>query len=447
MQLDPSTARATLPALSQHRWLRFATFTVFYIAQGFPIGLFSLAMPAWMLANGMSAGDVGTFVGISGLPWAMKLVVAPVMDRYQFLPMGRRRPWVVFAQIGVVASSLALLFVTDPSTDMLLLTVAATAINAFSATQDVAVDGMAIDILPAEEQGRANGFMMGGQVFGMSISGALSGTLLAAGGVALAGMALTIMVAFVSVLAFLFRERAGERLLPWSPGAATPRPDIPAQAGWGTIVLSLLRVLFVPMSLLLVLVELLFRTAGGIGLVMYPDIAVKALGYSAETFAQYLAATSAIAAVLGLAYGPLIDRFGADRMLAVALFAIALVFGSIGLSHAAWSAPYVAPAAMFAIDVVGQCVMVAMIALFMSACSPAVAASQFAVYMTTANLARSFGASAYDDIASHLAVHQVFFLSASLALVAALCMLAFDIRGMARHRDAAPPASPRPVFD
>ena len=445
MQQDPSTAGSTLPALSQHRWLRFATFTVFYIAQGFPIGLFSLAMPAWMLANGMSAVEVGSFVGITGLPWAMKLVVAPLMDRYQFLPMGRRRPWVVFAQIGVVASSLALLFVTDPGADLLLLTIAATAINAFSATQDVAVDGMAIDILPPAEQGRANGFMMGGQVFGMSMSGALSGSLLVAGGVPLAGIALTLMVALVSVLAFLFRERAGERLLPWSAGTATPRPDIPGHAGWVTIVRDLLRVLFVPMSLLLVFVELLFRTAGDMGLVMYPDIAVNTLGYGSEAFAQYIATTSAIAAVLGLAFGLLIDRYGADRMLAAALFAIAAVFAAIGTAQPWWPTPFVAPAAMFAIDVAGQCVMVAMIALFMSACTPAVAASQFAVYMTTANLARSMGAALYPSLAEMLAAHQVFFVSASLALLAALCMLRFDLLGMVRHRAA--PAHAQPAFD
>lgn len=428
-----SNAGTRLPALSQHRWLRFATFTVFYIAQGFPIGLFNVAMPAWMLANGMSAATVGAFVGISGLPWAMKIVVAPLMDRYQFLPMGRRRPWVVIAQVGVVLSSIALLFVNDPSADLLLLTIAATAINAFSATQDVAVDGMAIDVLPAAEQGRANAFMMGGQVFGMSMAGALSGTLLASGGVPLAGAALTVMVALVSILSLLFRERPAERMLPWSPGEATPRPDLPARADWFAIVRNLTRVLFVPMSLLLVLVELLFRTAGGMGLVMYPEIAVKTLGYSAENFAQYLSLTSATAAFVGLAYGPLIDRFGADRMLAAALFVISLVYTGISLTTPWWNTPGLAPAALLAIDCVGQCVMVAMIALFMSACSPAVAASQFAVYMTTANLARSMGASLYPELATTLATHEVFLVGSALTALAALCMLRFRMHGMVRE--------------
>ena len=68
------------------------------------------------------------------------------MDRYQFLPMGRRRPWVLGAQLGMTLSFLGLVLVDNPAEQVGLLTLLALLINVFAATQDVAVDGMAIEV-------------------------------------------------------------------------------------------------------------------------------------------------------------------------------------------------------------------------------------------------------------------------------------------------------------
>ena len=433
MSLNSATAPShTLPALSEVRWLRFATFSTFYIAQGFPIGLFSLAMPAWLLERGMSTTQVAGFTFISSLPWTFKLVAAPLMDRYSFLPMGRRRPWILAAQIGVTVSSAMLLTVVEPISQLTLLTAIAFAINAFSASQDVAVDGMAIDILPAQEQGRANSFMMGGQVLGYSLSGALSATLLAQGGVPLAGAALVSMVVLVTVVSLLFRERRGERLLPWTAGVSTLRSDLPPAPAWRIIVGNLLSVTLVPMSLLLVLVEFLYRSSAGVGLVLYPNVGVQMLGYPAEQFSWFLSASSANAAVLGLVIGLLIDRAGAVRMLKVTLLLSAGLHFAIGTLHAYWTVPGFAPACMLMLDLVGQSVMVSIIALFMSVCHPAVAATQFAVYMAIANLGRSSGAAAFPLLDKFLEAHQMFYAMSAAVLIAAALMTRFDRHRMVR---------------
>ena len=75
-------------------------------AQGIPHGLLAIALPAWLAAEGASASAVGSYLAIIMLPWAFKLVTGPLMDRFEYLPMGRRRPWVIGAQLGL---SLALL--------------------------------------------------------------------------------------------------------------------------------------------------------------------------------------------------------------------------------------------------------------------------------------------------------------------------------------------------
>jgi PAT family beta-lactamase induction signal transducer AmpG len=78
--------------LGESRYLRFGSFALFYVAQGLPIGLISIALPAWLAGEGATAADIATFVSIASLPWGLKLFAGPFMDRFSFLPMGRRRP-------------------------------------------------------------------------------------------------------------------------------------------------------------------------------------------------------------------------------------------------------------------------------------------------------------------------------------------------------------------
>ncbi|MDP7577097.1 MAG: MFS transporter, partial [Pseudomonadales bacterium] len=199
--------------LTENRYLRFASFAVFYIAQGLPIGLISIALPAWLAQEGIAAGEIATFVAISSLPWGFKLLAGPVMDRFSFLGMGRRRPWVVAAQFGLLLSVASMSLVPDPVQNVLLLTWVAFLVNCFASVQDVAVDGMAIDVLPADERGRANSFMAFGQVAGYSVSGALCATMLITFGVPGAAVMLTAGLGIIFLWGVIVRERRGEKIL------------------------------------------------------------------------------------------------------------------------------------------------------------------------------------------------------------------------------------------
>ena len=87
---DGPVATGIGSALSQSRKLRLFAVFILYVAQGVPIGLFWFAIPAWMAANGAGAGDVAYVLGLTALPWSLKLVNGFFMDRYTFLAMGRR---------------------------------------------------------------------------------------------------------------------------------------------------------------------------------------------------------------------------------------------------------------------------------------------------------------------------------------------------------------------
>ena len=78
-------------ALSSDPRVRYATGSIMYFAQGIPQGLLSIAIPAWLASQGIGAAEIASYLAVIVLPWAFKLVTGPLMDRYEFLPMGRRR--------------------------------------------------------------------------------------------------------------------------------------------------------------------------------------------------------------------------------------------------------------------------------------------------------------------------------------------------------------------
>ncbi|MEM6834653.1 MAG: hypothetical protein AAF562_13645, partial [Pseudomonadota bacterium] len=79
--------------LADNQLLRFITFFLLYACQGVPIGLTLIAVPAWMAAEGQSAGVIASVTSTALLPWGIKMFNGLIMERYAFLPMGRRRAW------------------------------------------------------------------------------------------------------------------------------------------------------------------------------------------------------------------------------------------------------------------------------------------------------------------------------------------------------------------
>ena len=92
------------------------------------------------------------------------------MDRISFIPMGRRRPWVLGSQLGIVTSMASLLLIPDPIANYSLLVVAGFVVNLFTAFQDVAVDGMAIDLLPPGAAGARYRLHVGGKTLGVCVA-------------------------------------------------------------------------------------------------------------------------------------------------------------------------------------------------------------------------------------------------------------------------------------
>lgn len=396
--------------LTESRPLRLFSFTVLYIAQGLPFGLVSYALPAYLAEQGVSAGAIGSFIGIASLPWSFKLLAGPLMDRFSYLAMGRRRPWVIVSQLCLVLTGVAFAFFPGGLENLAVLTALCFLLNAFAATQDVAVDGMAIDVLPQEEHGRANAFMAFGQVLGISGSTTISAfTVLHFG---MAGVALMLMLGFGLILLWcvVVRERPGEKVLPWTEGGPTRRSLDLRAAGWKEIATNLAKALFLPASLLMLCVAFLFRFADGFWITVAPVVVVQELGLASTVYSSWTAAASFIAAIAGLAVGLWIDKRGAKLLYGSALLAYGLVAVGVGLAAPAWPSPAFLLLVLFLQAFVYQGVFVSFIATSMSLCWTKVAATQFAIYMAWANLGRSFGAGAMSGLEDRLSFNEMFFL-------------------------------------
>jgi PAT family beta-lactamase induction signal transducer AmpG len=118
------STETSLPALSENAFLRYFNFIALYFAQGIPEGMLFYGIPAWMAMNGKSAGEIASFAVACGLPWSFKFIVAPLMDRYTILSMGRKRPWVIFGQLGLMASFIIMAFIPDPLNNLNTLLIA-----------------------------------------------------------------------------------------------------------------------------------------------------------------------------------------------------------------------------------------------------------------------------------------------------------------------------------
>lgn len=418
--------------LSQKRWLRFGAFGAFYFAQGVPLGLLLVPIPAWLAEQQASVGEIALFTSVVSIPWAFKLVAGPFMDRFTYLPMGFRRPWVLFAQGGLTLSLVVLAMTPFEAGSIAPLLVVGFVTNAFAATQDVAVDGMAIDVLPSNERGRANAFMAFGQVAGSSSYGALCGALLPKVGLPLTASLCAGTVAAIFVFVALVRERPGERLLPWTAGEAAAR----AEAAAARIVdnfRDLFRVLVLPMSLLLVGVSFAYFLRGGLVSPVFPAFAVRELGLSTSEYSVFVGIMSISAAVVGVALGSYIDRFGAKRFLMGALIVGAASHLAAALLADRSNDLIVFGCIAAVVYIVGQVIFITVIALFMNLCWTKVAATQFAVYMALANVGIVLGGMLFVPFADHLSFGQDFLIMAGLFVVAATGLIFFKEESHARR--------------
>ena len=122
-------------------------------ASGFPNQVTESALQAWLKDVHVSNAQIG-IVSYVALPYLLKFLWAPLVDRYALPGLGRRRGWILLAQ-GLLTATIAMLAFQDPAASLVGVSACALAIVFLSATQDIVIDAYRTDVASASERGPA----------------------------------------------------------------------------------------------------------------------------------------------------------------------------------------------------------------------------------------------------------------------------------------------------
>jgi PAT family beta-lactamase induction signal transducer AmpG len=151
---------------------KMATLLVLGFSSGLPFYLTSKTLQAWMTNAKVDLATIG-FFSLVTLPYSLKFVWAPLMDRYIPPFLGRRRGWVFITQV-LLLLVIAAMALHDPRTGLRMLAVNAIAIAFFSASQDISLDAYRTDVLENREMGAGAAVFVMGYRIAMITTGALA---------------------------------------------------------------------------------------------------------------------------------------------------------------------------------------------------------------------------------------------------------------------------------
>jgi PAT family beta-lactamase induction signal transducer AmpG len=141
-------------------------------SSGIPLALVGATLQAWMTTEGIDLSLIGVF-SLVGLPYTLKFIWAPALDRYTLPFLGRRRGWILTSQIFLLLSILGMAF-SDPKESLPLIALFSVLVAFSSASQDIVVDAYKAEILEQKDLGLGAGVFTMGYRLAMLTSGAVA---------------------------------------------------------------------------------------------------------------------------------------------------------------------------------------------------------------------------------------------------------------------------------
>jgi PAT family beta-lactamase induction signal transducer AmpG len=162
------------PALTWHSYLNRRMLICVFLgfSSGLPLFILLSLMQAWLAKSGLNVKALGLFALVM-FPYTWKFLWSPLMDRFSFGWLGRRRGWMALTQ-GLLFVGIGLMGMLDPLTQVPLIAAAASAIAFLSASQDIVIDAYRREILPDNEQGLGGAIHVNAYKVAGMVPGALS---------------------------------------------------------------------------------------------------------------------------------------------------------------------------------------------------------------------------------------------------------------------------------
>ncbi|MEM7123440.1 MAG: MFS transporter [Pseudomonadota bacterium] len=160
-------AHRSLRAPGQWTWLAIPLFSGLYAAQGMTGSLVQTALPTALRDAGMALDKLG-FLYFLYLPWALKFLWAPAVDRFSVMQLGRRRFWLLLCQSGLIISLIVVGFL-PPDPHLYALLAALLIVALLASTQDIATDALAVEATAENRRSLVSGAGVGGAYLGFLI--------------------------------------------------------------------------------------------------------------------------------------------------------------------------------------------------------------------------------------------------------------------------------------
>jgi MFS transporter, PAT family, beta-lactamase induction signal transducer AmpG len=388
---------------------KMAAILMLGFASGFPLYLTSRTLQAWMTVAGVNLTAIGFFSLVS-LPYSIKFLWSPLIDRFGLPFLGRRKGWLFVTQVALAATIAAMIF-QRPSQVLQLLAINAFLIAFLSATQDIVIDAYVTDISDASEVGAASGVKVLGYRIAMIATG--GGALVIAD--FMSWQTVYFLMGVLMLILAAISTRVREPVLRDRPPASIkeavrmPLADFFARSGTarGTWILAFI---------------LLYRLGDSMINNMTTPFLLQA-GFSQTDIGVIQGGVGLFATITGvLAGGLVIARIGINRSLwvfgilqAASNFAY-LVLAYVGREYA------VMVAAIVIENVCYGLATAALVGFIMSLCNPRFSATQYALLSSLIAVGRDVIASPSGSIAEKLG-WPAFFLISIIAAIPGMLLL------------------------
>ena len=410
---------------------RVITLSALYVAQGVPWGFITVTMVTFLAAEGADAGDLAYLLTLGTLPWSFKFLWGPIIDRFQLPELGRRRPWILIAQTGMIALLITMLLVPNLTDNISLLGALFFVYNVFTALQDVSTDALAVDVLQSHEFERVNSYMFTAKSLGGVIGGAGLGTIIGTVGIRGAFLIQIPILVVIMMVPLFMRERPGEKRFPWDEGEAVQMAEDSEKndeevRDFATI-LGNIRTAFSVRSAQLGIAVSLVISLAFILIPILPLLFLQELGWSQEEFNATKGGIILVVTMLGaMAGGELGRQFGGKSMLMYAALSASLTTLVWGTFDNLWSEGWFMMLVWIIHTFLWAIVSICAYSLMMRVTWAEVGGTQFTGYMAMMNLSAIIGYQLAPIFAERYNYQTIFYIAAVLETFVVLAALFID---------------------
>lgn len=379
-------------------------------SSGLPLFILYQLVPGWLRDEGVSLTEIGLF-SLIGIPYVWKFIWSPLLDRYSFSMLGRRRSWMFITQV-LLLISIAVFGFINPTMDIWLVAYLAAGVAFFSASQDIVLDAYRRELLQEHELGLGNSI----HVQAYRLSGLVPGSLAFILADHMSWQTVFLIVAmfmFVGIFLTLFiKETDSEKLSPKTlrDAVVLPFQDFISRKG-------------VNQALLILTFLFLYKLGDSMATALQTPFFID-LGFTKTEIGVVAKTASLIAMTIGLIVGGIVMiKLSINR--ALWLFGFVQIISILGFAALAeiGNNTYALAFAM-GFEYLGVGLGTAAFTAFIAkATNPAFAATQFALFTALTALPRTFANATTGIIVEQIGWTSFYFVCTALAIPGMLMLL------------------------